>query len=154
MTDGAIKLDMYLSVPTETVFTALGEHPRDVLEEHGIDLDGTFAARFAAGEVYGITLATAPEGRYRYLPTVVADSPDLPTGYCYSLLITSAKGGLASPVDFNPARHRAVINETGSFSGSVTLIPRRVRRRAQRRCQGRLARRDRQCCALLDDHLL
>ena len=121
MTGGAIKLDMYLAAPTEAVFTALGEHVRGVLEEHGVDLDGTFAAGFAAGHVCGITLATAPEGRYRYLATMVADSPDLPAGYYDSLLVTSTKGGLASPADFDPARHRAVINETGSFSGSLTF---------------------------------
>ena len=121
MTGGANKLDMYLAAPTEAVFTALGERLRDVLEEHGVDLDCTFAAGFAAGHVCGITLATAPEGRYRYLATMVAESPDLSAGHYYSLLVTSAKGGLASPADFDPTRHRAVINETGFFSGNLTF---------------------------------
>ena len=52
---------------------------------------------------------------------MVAESPDLSAGYYGSLLVTSAKGGLASPADFNPARHRTVINETGSSSGSLTF---------------------------------
>ena len=56
MTGGAIKLDMYLAAPTEAVFTALGEHLRGVLEEHGVDLDGTFkkggSVDILEGEVY------------------------------------------------------------------------------------------------------
>ena len=92
-----------------------------VLEENGVDFDGTFAAGFAAGHLCGITLATAPEVRYRYLSTMVAESPDLSAGFYGSLLVTSAKGGLASPADFNPAQHRTVINETGLSSGSLTF---------------------------------
>ena len=110
MTGGAIKLDMYLAPPSEAAFAVLGKRMRAVLEENGVDLDGAFAAGFAAGHVCGITFATAPEGRYRYLATMVADSPELPAGYYDSLLITSARGGLSSPADFDPARHRAVIN--------------------------------------------
>ncbi len=121
MTGGAIKLDMYLAPPSEAAFAVLGERMKAVLEENGVDLDGAFAAGFAAGHVCGITFATAPEGRYRYLATMVADSPELPAGYYDSLLITSARGGLSSPADFDPARHRAVINEPRSFSGNLTF---------------------------------
>ena len=121
MTGGAIKLDMYLAPPSEAAFAVLGERMKAVLEENGVDLDGAFAAGFAAGHVCGITFATAPEGRYRYLATMVADSPELPAGYYDSLLVTSARGGLSSPADFDPARHRAVINEPGSFSGNLTF---------------------------------
>ena len=121
MTGGAIKLDMYLAPPSEAAFAVLGERMKAVLEENGVDLDGAFAAGFAAGHVCGITFATAPEGRYRYLATMVADSPELPAGYYDSLLVTSARGGLSSPSDFDPARHCAVINETGSFSGNLTF---------------------------------
>ena len=121
MTGGAIKLDMYLAAPSEAAFMVFGERMKAVLEENGVDLDGIFAAGFAAGHVCGITFATAPEGRYRYLATMVVDSPELPAGYYDSLLITTAKGGLSSPADFDPARHRAVINERGSFSGSLTF---------------------------------
>ena len=121
MTGGAIKLDMYLAPPSEAAFAVLGERMKAVLEENGVDLDGTFAAGFATGHVCGITFATAPEGRYRYLATMVADSPELPAGYYDSLLVTSARGGLSSPADFDPARHRAVINEPRSFSGNLTF---------------------------------
>ena len=121
MTGGAIKLDMYLAPPSESAFAVLGERMKAVLEENGVDLDGAFAAGFAAGHACGITFATAPEGRYRYLATMVADSPELPAGYYDSLLITSARGGLSSPADFDPARHRAVINEPRSFSGNLTF---------------------------------
>ena len=121
MTGGAIKLDMYLEAPTEAAFSVLGKRLQALLEENGIDLEGRFAAGFAAGHVCGITFATAPEGRYRYLATMVADSSELPAGYYDSLLVTSAKSGLPSPSDFDPAQHRAVINETGSFSGNLTF---------------------------------
>ena len=121
MTGGAIKLDMYLAPPSEAAFAVLGARMKAVLEENGVDLDGAFAAGFAAGHVCGITFATAPEGRYRYLATMVADSPELPAGYYDSLLVTSARGGLSSPADFDPARHRAVINEPRSFSGNLTF---------------------------------
>ena len=120
MTGGAIKLDMYLAAPSEAVFAVLGDTHEGRAEENGVDLDGAFAAGFAAGHVCGITLATAPEGRYRYLATMVADSPDLPAGYYDSLLVTSRKGGLAL-LRIRSPRHRAVINETGSFSGSLTF---------------------------------
>ena len=118
---GPIKLDMYLALASKVAFAVLGERMKAVLEQNGVDLDGTFAAGFAAGHVCGITFATAPEGRYLYLATMVADSPDLPAGYYDSLLVTTAKGGLSSPAAFAPARHRAVINEPGSFSGSLTF---------------------------------
>ena len=121
MTGGAIKLDMYLAPPSEAAFAVLGERMKAVLEENDVELDGAFAAGFAAGHVCGITFATAPEGRYRYLATMVADSPELPAGYYDSLLVTSARGGLSSPADFDPARHRAVINEPHSFSGNLTF---------------------------------
>ena len=121
MTGGAIKLDMYLAPPSEVAFAVLGERMKAALEQNGVDLDGTFDAGFAVGHVCGITFAMAPEGRYRYLATLVADSPELPTGYYDSLLVATAKGGLSSPADFDPARHRAVINEPGSFSGSLTF---------------------------------
>ena len=121
MTGGAIKLDMYLAAPSEAAFAVLGKRLQAVLEENSIDLDRKFAAGFAAGHVCGITFATAPEGRYSYLATMVADSPELPAGYYDSLLVTSAKGGMSSPADFDPAQHRAVINETGSFSGNLSF---------------------------------
>ena len=121
MTGGAIKLDMYLAPPSEAAFAVLGERMKAVLEENDVELDGAFAAGFAAGHVCGVTFATAPEGRYRYLATMVADSPELPAGYYDSLLVTSARGGLSSPADFDPERHSAVINEPRSFSGNLTF---------------------------------
>ena len=121
MTGGAIKLDMYLAAPSEIAFAVLGKRMKAVLKENGVDLNGTFAAGFAAGQVCGITFATVPEGRYRYLATMVADSAEVPAGYYDSLLVTYATGGLSSPSDFDPARHRAVINETRSFSGNLSF---------------------------------
>lgn len=121
MTGGAIKLDMYLAAPSMAAFAALSKRMQAVLKENGVDLHGTFAAGFAAGHVCGVTFATAPEERYRYLATMVADSAEVPAGYYDSLLVTSATDGLSSPSDFDPTRHRAVINETGSFSGDLTF---------------------------------
>ena len=121
MITNGIKLDMYLAPPSEAVFAALGASLRAVLTEAGIDPSAPFGAGFAVGQVCGITYATAPAGQMRYLATMVADDPAVPAGHYNSLLITPRAGGLATPADFDPARHRAVINEAGSFSGSLTF---------------------------------
>lgn len=121
MITNGIKLDMYLAPPSEAVFAALDAGLRAVLTKAGIDLSASFGAGFAVGQVCGITYATAPAGQLRYLATMVADDPAVPAGHYNSLLITPRQGGLAAPADFDPARHKAVINETGSFSGNLTF---------------------------------
>lgn len=116
-----IKLDMYLAPPSEACFAVLDARLRDVLTEAGIDLRESFAPGFAVGQICGITYANAPAGQLRYLATMVADAPNVPVGHYNSLLVTPRNGGLSTPADFDPARHRAVINETGSFSGNLTF---------------------------------
>ena len=121
MINTGIKLDMYLAPPSEAVFAALEARLRTVLSAAQVDLSGSFDAGFAVGQICGITFANAPPGQLRYLATMVADSPSVPAGHYNSLLITRRDGGLATPVAFDPARHKAVINETGSFSGNLTF---------------------------------
>lgn len=121
MIHNGIKLDMYLEPPSKAVFAVLDARLRTVLTEAGIDPQGRFEAGFAAGQICGITFANAPAGQLRYLATMVADAPSVPAGHYNSLLVTPRDGGLASPAAFDSARHKAVINETGSFSGNLTF---------------------------------
>ena len=121
MTNDGIKLDMYLAPPSKTAFARLETRLRTILTEAGIDLTAAFAAGFAVGQICGIAFANAPAGQLRYLATFVADDPTIPAGHYNSILVTQREAGLATPADFDPTRHRAVINETGSFSGNLTF---------------------------------
>lgn len=121
MIDNGIKLDMYLATPSKAVFAALDARLRSVLTGAGIDAAAGFDAGFAVGQTCGITFANAPAGQMRYLATLVADDPAVPAGHYNSLLVAAREGDLATPADFDPARHRAVINEAGSFSGNITF---------------------------------
>ena len=121
MIDNGIKLDMYLAPPSKASFAALEARLRAVLTRAEVDLSASFDAGFAVGQVCGITFANAPAGQLRYLATMVADDPAVPAGHYNSLLVTARDGGLATPADFDPMRHKAVINEPGSFSGNLTF---------------------------------
>jgi len=116
---------MYPAPASHHVFTAMSACLASVLDGAGID-STTFdadnhAAGFAVGHICGITLATAPAGTYHYLATPVIGDPAVPAGTYNSLLVTPANGGLSRVEDFDPAIHRAAINEPGSFSGNITL---------------------------------
>ena len=45
----------------------------------------------------------------------------VPAGHYNSLIITARDGGIDDLAAFDPAHHRAVINEPGSFSGAITF---------------------------------
>lgn len=121
MTKDGIKLDMYLAPPSEAAFARLESRLRTILTDAAIDLTADFAAGFAVGQICGITFANAPAGQLRYLATFVADATTVPAGHYNSILVTPRENGLTTPADFDPARHKAVINETGSFSGNLTF---------------------------------
>jgi len=121
MIQNGIKLDMYLAPASQSAFAALDDRLRSVLTNAGVNLSGPFAAGFAVGQICGITFANAPAGQLRYLATMVADDAAVPAGHYNSLLVTQCDGGLATPAEFDPARHKAVINEAGSFSGNLTF---------------------------------
>ena len=121
MTNDGIKLDMYLAPPSKTAFARLETRLRTILTDADIDLTADFATGFAVGQICGITFANAPSGQLRYLATFVADAPTVPAGHYNSILVTPRENGLSTPADFDPARHKAVINETSSFSGNLTF---------------------------------
>ena len=121
MTNDGIKLDMYLASPSKAVFARLETRLRTILTDADIDLTADFATGFAVGQICGITFANAPAGQLRYLATFVADAPTVPAGHYNSILVTPRENGLSTPADFDPARHKVVINETSSFSGNLTF---------------------------------
>ena len=60
MTGGAIKLDMYLEAPTEAAFSVLGKRLQAVLEENGIDLDGSALVNLAYAYTIAINTGAVP----------------------------------------------------------------------------------------------
>lgn len=76
---------------------------------------------FLVGQVCGITLATAPAGRFHYLATPVMYDSDVPPGHYNSMIITPREGEIDRLTAFDPARYRIAINERGSFSGGITF---------------------------------
>ena len=133
------KFDMYLAPPSRAAFAALADWMDAAIanaanneEPAGKFLAGKFlagkllagkllAGDFLVGQVCGITLATAPAGRFHYLATPVMDDDAVPAGRYNSLIITPREGGIENLAAFDPARHRVIINEPGSFSGDITL---------------------------------
>jgi len=128
------KFDMYLAPPSRAAFAALADWMDAAIVEFATREEpaGNFSAGdilagdflvgdFLDGQVCGITLATAPAGRFHYLATPVMDDDAVPEGHYNSLIITPREGGIDTVAAFDPARHRAIINEPGSFSGDITL---------------------------------
>ena len=113
---GRTKFDMYLAPPSRAAFAALADWMEPAIADSA-DLTGTFVV----GQVCGITLAMAPPGRFHYLATPVMDDNAVPAGHYNSLIITPRDGGIDSLASFDPAHHRTVINEPGSFSGAITF---------------------------------
>ena len=118
------KFDMYLAPPSRAAFAALADWMDAAIVEFATREEpaGDFlAGDFLVGQVCGITLATAPAGRFHYLATPVMDDDAVPEGHYNSLIITPREGGIDTVAAFDPARHRAITNEPGSFSGDITL---------------------------------
>lgn len=113
---GRTKFDMYLAPPSRAAFAALADWMEPAIADIA-NVTGTFVV----GQVCGITLATAAARRFHYLATPVIDDGVVPAGYYNSLIITPRDGGIDSVSAFDPAHHRAVINEPGSFSGDITF---------------------------------
>lgn len=113
------KFDMYLAPPSRASFAALDNWMQAEIADIG--KAANLKGNFAVGQVCGITLATAPMRRFHYLATPVMDDDPVPEGYYNSLIITPREGGITALKDFDPAQHRAVINEPGSFSGAITF---------------------------------
>ena len=59
--------DMYLAPPSEPAFTAMAETMRHAVTALG--WDGEPSGDWHVGQVCGITLATEPAARFRYLST-------------------------------------------------------------------------------------
>ena len=116
--------DMYLAPPSAPAFAAMGAAMGTALGHAAAALDwsGDLHGDWHVGQICGITLATQPPARFRYLATPRLDEAGVPPGHYNSLIITPRDGGLAAARDFDPARHRAAINEPGSFSGAFTFI--------------------------------
>lgn len=110
------KFDMYLAPPSRAAFAALDDWMEAAIADSGDPSEG-----FVVGQICGITLATAPPGRFHYLATPVMDDDAVPAGHYNSLIITPRDGGIDNVAAFDPARHRIAINEQGSFSGAITL---------------------------------
>ncbi|MGB1356231.1 MAG: phosphate/phosphite/phosphonate ABC transporter substrate-binding protein [Candidatus Puniceispirillaceae bacterium] len=117
------KFDMYLAPPSRAAFAALADwmHAAMAGVTDGQDPVKGTTGDFVVGQVCGITLATAPPGRFHYLATPVMDDDAVPAGHYNSLIIAPREGGIDQLAEFDPARHRAVINEPGSFSGAITF---------------------------------
>ncbi|MEK9936322.1 MAG: PhnD/SsuA/transferrin family substrate-binding protein [Rhodobiaceae bacterium] len=128
------KFDMYLAPPSRAAFAALADWMDAVIADvatsqkmavdslAGDSLAGdSLAGDFLVGQICGITLATAPAGRFHYLATPVMDDEAVPVGRYNSLIITPREGGIDNLAAFDPGRHRVIINEPGSFSGDITL---------------------------------
>jgi ABC-type phosphate/phosphonate transport system substrate-binding protein len=118
------KFDMYLAPPSRAVFAALDDWMAPEIadiENAGIENAGTPAGDFLVGQVCGITLATAPAGRFQYLATPVMDDAAVPRGHYNSLIITPRESEIDRLAAFDPAHHRIAINEPGSFSGAITF---------------------------------
>ena len=115
----ATKFDMYLAPPSRPCFAALANW----MAGAGVAIanEAGLIGNFVIGQVCGITLATAPPGRFHYLATPVMDDDAVPAGHYNSLIITPRDGGLDRLAAFDPVRHPVVINEPGSFSGAITL---------------------------------
>lgn len=113
------KFDMYLAPPSRAAFAALD----DWMEAAIADIENAEnpQGNFLVGQVCGITLAKAPVGRFHYLATPVMDDDAVPEGHYNSLIITPRNGGIDTLAAYDPARHRTVINEPGSFSGAITF---------------------------------
>lgn len=120
MNDPRISLGMYPAKASASIFNIIEARLASVLDEAGIGPAQQPDAQVVR-HMCGITLAIAPVNRWRYLATPVIGDPAVPRGHYNSLIITPRDGGLAQTVDFDPSVHRAVINEPGSFSGSITL---------------------------------
>ena len=112
--------DMYLAPPSEPAFAAMADSMRCAVTALG--WSGGLQGDWHVGQVCGITLATQPKARFHYLSTPSLAEDGVPPGHYNSLIITPREGGLAAACDFDPARHRAAINEPGSFSGALTFI--------------------------------
>ena len=112
--------DMYLAPPSEPAFAAMAETMRRAVTALG--WDGKPSGDWHVGQVCGITLATEPTARFRYLSTPCLDEDGVPPGHYNSLIVTPRDGGLAALSDFDPSRHLAAINEPGSFSGDLAFI--------------------------------
>ena len=113
------KFDMYLAPPSRAACAALADWMEVAITDSADS--GVPGGDFTVGQVCGITLATAPVGRFHYLATPVIDDSTVPAGHYNSLIITAQDGGIDNMAAFDPARHRAVINEPGSFSGAITF---------------------------------
>ena len=121
------KLDMYLSQQTESLFAEL---------QNVVCADIDFSSclpeqarqKLYLGQICGIDFATSRSDEYRYLATFSLAGQAVPSGYYRSVLVTPAKGGLASLDTFSAERHLVAINEAGSFSGAVTFSRRMLGR--------------------------
>ncbi|MGC6453742.1 MAG: phosphate/phosphite/phosphonate ABC transporter substrate-binding protein [Candidatus Puniceispirillaceae bacterium] len=116
MNDPRISLGMYPAPASAHIFAAIEQRLAAILDRAGVGQEAQ-----AVRHMCGITLATAPAGRWRYLATPVIGDPAVPRGHYNSLIITPRDGGLAEVGDFDPGVHIAAINEPGSFSGAITL---------------------------------
>ena len=112
--------DMYLAPPSAPAFAAMAQSMRRAVT--ALEWSGEPLGDWHVGQVCGITLATQPKARFHYLSTPSLAADGVPPGHYNSLIITPREGGLAAATDFDPARHRAAINEPGSFSGTLTFI--------------------------------
>ena len=116
--------DMYLAPPSAPAFAAMGAAMAETFGHAfaALDWSGELHGDWHVGQICGITLATQPPSRFHYLATPRLDEAGVPPGHYNSLIITPRDGGLLAARDFDPARHRAAINEPGSFSGAFTFI--------------------------------
>jgi len=112
--------DMYLAPPSDAAFAVMAGRIGQAATALG--WSGTLYGDWHVGQVCGITLATEPAGRFHYLSTPSLVGDGVPPGHYNSLIITPRDGGLETASDFDPTRHRAAINEPGSFSGNFTFV--------------------------------
>ena len=75
--------DMYLAPPSEPAFAAMAETMRRAVTALG--WDGKPSGDWHVGQVCGITLATEPAARFRYLSTPCLDEDGVPPGHYNSL---------------------------------------------------------------------
>ena len=112
--------DMYLAPPSEAAFAVMASRIGQAVAALG--WSGDLHGDWHVGQVCGITMATEPAARFHYLSTPSINEDGVPPGHYNSLIITPRNGGLEAASNFDPARHRAAINEPGSFSGNFTFI--------------------------------
>ena len=114
------KLDMYLATQTADLFAEL-----QAVVCADIDfpscLPEQVRQKLYLGQICGIDFANSRADDYRYLATFSLADQTVPPGYYRSVLVTPAKGGLASLDAFSPEKHLVAINEAGSFSGAITF---------------------------------